>query len=141
MERGTSTSKLPGAGTASALLLVFVLGVWLGILGPLNLEGLQRWQTLAASFVAVIAAAIAYFAAMAKVKLDKRLADSQILRQTLATFLKLEFAIQVLRHEARGLQKKIEDVRLPTVKTSDLAIFEPKEMLEAWERLDLFPAK
>jgi hypothetical protein len=133
------TPKLPGAGPASALLLVAVLGVWLGILGPISVEGLYRWQTLLASFVAVIAAFIAYAAAMAKVKLDREISDEQIMRRALAIFLKLEFAIQVLRQEARDLQKKVDVWATEPFKTSALAISEPREFPEAWETLDLFP--
>lgn len=133
-------SKLPGVGPMSALLLAAVLSAWLGLAGPINIEGLYRWQTLLASLVAVIAAAIAYAAAMAKVKQDRQISDEQILRRSLAILLKLEFAIQVLRQEARDLEKKVGDPKCPTFKTIDLAIVEPKELLEAWETLDLFPA-
>jgi hypothetical protein len=124
----------------SAFLLAGILAVWLGIAGPINIEGLQRWQTLLASFVAVIAATIAYFAAMAKVRQDKQISEEQVLRRALAIFLKLEFAIQVLRQEARDLEKKVQDYRNKSFKTADLAILEPKEMLEAWDTLDLFPS-
>lgn len=123
----------------SALLFAGILSVWLGIAGPINIEGLHRWQTLLASFVAVIAATIAYSAAMAKVKQDRKISEEQILRRGLAIFLKLEFAIQVLRQEARDLEKKVGDSRNKSFKTADLAILEPKEMLEAWDTLDLFP--
>jgi hypothetical protein len=135
------TPKLPGAGPASALLLAVVLGVWLGIFGPISLEGLHRWQTLLASFVAVVAAFIAYAAAMAKVKLDRKISDEQTMRRALAIFLKLEFAIQVLRQEGRDLQKKVDSWNVGPFKTTALAITEPKEILEAWETLDIFPPK
>jgi hypothetical protein len=122
-------------------LLAVVLGVWLGILGPINLEGLHRWQTLLASLVAVVAAVIAYAAAMAKVNLDRKISDEQTLRRALAIFLKLEFAIQVLRQEARDLQKKVDGWNTGPFRTAALVISEPKELLEAWETLDLFPPK
>jgi hypothetical protein len=93
-----------------------------------------------ASFVAVVAAFIAYAAAMAKVKLDRKLSDEQVMRRALAIFLKLEFAIQVLRQEARDLQKKIGASNAGSFKTNALSISEPKEILEAWETLDLFPS-
>lgn len=134
------TPKLPGAGLLSALLLVVVLGVWLGIFGPISLDGLHRWQTVLASLVAVVAAVIAYAAAMAKVRLDRKIANEQIMRRALAIFLKLEFAIQVLRQEARDLQKKVDAWGTGPFKPSALAISEPKELLEAWETLDLFPS-
>jgi hypothetical protein len=54
-------------------------------------------------------------------------------------FLKLEFAIQVLRQQARDLQKKVDEWNTGPFKTSSLAISEPKEFSEAWETLDLFP--
>jgi hypothetical protein len=123
----------------SALLLAVVLGVWLGIFGPISLEGLHRWQTLLASFVAVVAAFIAYAAAMAKVKLDRKISDEQTARRSLAIFLKLEFAIQVLRQESRDLQKKVDAWNTGPFKIGALTISEPREFLEAWETLDLFP--
>ncbi|MBT1516083.1 hypothetical protein KIP88_37115 [Bradyrhizobium sp. SRL28] len=134
------TPKLPGVGPVSALLLAAVLVVWLGISGPINIESLYRWQTLLASFVAVIAATIAYMAAMAKVKQDRQISDEQILRRSLAIVLKLEFAIQILRQEARDLEKKVGNRKNQSYKTSDLAISDPQEILEAWDCLDLLPA-
>jgi hypothetical protein len=133
------TPKLPGVGAVAALMLAALLSVWLGIAGPINIEGLHRWQTLLASFVALAAAATAYVAAMAKVKQDKQISDEQLMRRSLALLLKLEFAVQVLRQEGRELEEKLGDWKTTSFKTVDLAISEPKEILEAWETLDLFP--
>jgi hypothetical protein len=38
--------KLPGLPTFSALMLSAVLTAWLGLWGPISIEGLWRWQTL-----------------------------------------------------------------------------------------------
>ena len=115
------TPKLPGAGTMSVLFLAAVLTAWLGIAGPINIEGLYRWQTFLASLIAVAAALIAYVAAMAKVKLDKQISDEEILRRSLAMSLKLEFALQVLRQEVRELEKRVTDWRSKSFKTAHLA--------------------
>ncbi|NOJ42834.1 hypothetical protein [Bradyrhizobium australiense] len=131
--------KLPGLGPLAALLLAAALSAWLGIAGPISIEGLYRWQNLLAAFAALAAAAIAYTAAMAKVKLDRQISDEQLMRRSLAILLKVEFAIQVLRQEARELEEKLGDWKNKSFKTVDLAISEPKEILEAWETLDLFP--
>jgi hypothetical protein len=82
-----------------------------------------------ASFVEVVAAFIAYAAAMAKVKLDRKISDEQMMRRALAIFLKVEFAVQLLRQEARDLQKKVDSWNTGPFKISELAILEPKEIL------------
>jgi hypothetical protein len=43
---------LPGLPTMSALLLAAILTAWLGIWGPISLEGLAKWQTLTGACIA-----------------------------------------------------------------------------------------
>jgi hypothetical protein len=54
---------MPGPWLPVALMLIVLLGVWLGIVGPMP-DGfaawLQKWQTLAAATVASIAAYVAF---------------------------------------------------------------------------------
>ena len=68
---------------------------------------------------------------MAEVKQDRQMSDEQILRRSLAIYLKLEFAIQVLRQETREVKARVDDTTLKSFKVADLAISEPKEISEA----------
>lgn len=42
---------LPGLPTMSALLLAVIFTAWLGILGPISLEGIAKWQTLIGALI------------------------------------------------------------------------------------------
>jgi hypothetical protein len=136
-------AQLPGPTFAAALLFATVLAVWLSILGPLNIDlgELRNWQTLMAAFVALGAAIIAYNAAIQKVRLDREIADREILRKKLSLYLKLEFALQELGDRARLIGKSTSWIINNSKKVSleDIQIIEPSEIEEAWNYLDVFP--
>jgi len=132
--------NLPGLPTISALMLAAILTVWLGLWGPIELSKLEKWQTLIASFVALIAAGIAYRGATAKVRYDQEVAAKEALRQKLALLLKLEFALRQLIDKARGTKFMFASA-IPgqTFSARDFDIEEPPELEEAWASLDIFP--
>jgi hypothetical protein len=47
-------NKLPGLPTFSALMLSAILTVWLGLWGPVSIEGFWRWQTIIAAGITVV---------------------------------------------------------------------------------------
>ncbi|QOZ76713.1 hypothetical protein XH83_15390 [Bradyrhizobium sp. CCBAU 53351] len=122
------------------LLLSAILAVWLTV-GPTNFV-LKDWQPLMASFVALGAATLAYKAAMAKVEFDRHIVERQDKRKALGLCLRLEFAMQVLRHQAEMLRDKIP-ARVTSkafkleMKTIDFET--PEALVEAWQNLDAFP--
>jgi hypothetical protein len=132
--------QLPGLGPVATLMLVPVLAVWLGISGPADL---QKWQTLMAALIALIAAGIAYKAAMAKVENDQDLAEREVLRRQLGLLLKVDLAIDDLHDEARRVWGSLMFISVSTSQLSveNLRISEPPELEEAWSSLDIFPPR
>jgi hypothetical protein len=64
--------KLPSLPTFSALMLSAILTVWLGLWGPISVDGVARWQTL----IAAVIAGAGIFAASWNVTRQMRLAAS-----------------------------------------------------------------
>jgi hypothetical protein len=104
-----------------------------------RLSGLKDWQPLLASIIVFCGALIAYQAAMAKVKLDRELAQRAILRSRAALYLRLQFALQRLSATASKIAANLETrYGNKTIGKLDLLIGEPPELSEAWNALDLF---
>jgi len=126
------------------LLFTTVFTVWLGILGPVNLGALKEWQTLMAAMVALVAASIAYRGAMAKVYLDRELAERKNAQEKLSLYLKLGFALTELSAQADIIQKKTAwtiGYRKPPVEKEEMEIREPPEVAEAWDKLEALPVE
>jgi hypothetical protein len=113
-----------------------------------DISKLEKWQTLIAGtttgVMALIAASIAYRGATAKVRHDREVLASEIMRRKLALYLKIEFAFRQVSEDAH--QKgggitfgPITGMRI--IRADDFAIEEPPELEEAWTYLDLFPRK
>ena len=128
-------------------LLVFsaILSVWLGLWGPVNLNfgPLKDWQTLMAGGLAVLAAGLAYRAAMAKVNFDREQAAREVKRRELSILMKVDFAIGELHDNARRIDGTLMFFQAmqtaQTVTVDELRIFEPADIEEAWQHLDIFP--
>jgi hypothetical protein len=104
-----------------------------------SLSDLKDWQPLLASIIVFFGALIAYQAAMAKVKLDRELAQRAILRSRAALYLRLQFALQRLSETASKIAANLETrYGNRTFGKLDLLIGEPPELSEAWNALDLF---
>ena len=104
---------------------------------------LKLWQPVLAALIALLAATLAYSAAMAKVDLDERTARRTECRKILGIFLRFDFAVDVLDYEAKNL---LEQTAAPAsasennvVEVNDLALSEMAEIKEAWSNLDYFP--
>jgi hypothetical protein len=105
-----------------------------------ELSKLKDWQPLIAALVVFGGAVIAYNAAMAKVKLDRELADRVVLRSRVALYLRLMFAVKLLRQECDRLAAFIRPGLYVNnqIRSSDLVLEEPQELIEAWASLDAF---
>lgn len=133
----------------SFLLLSTVLVIWLGLLGPTNATTWKEWQPLLAATVALGGASLvyrgatlAYAAAMAKVKLDEELNRKSRVRQDLGVFLRLDFALNVLRHEADVIAESVPLSARGTkvdVVGKRIRIKEPDALIESWNNLQAFP--
>jgi hypothetical protein len=119
----------------TALLLI---GVTFLVPSP-NLHELQQWQTLLAALLTLGAASIAYHAAMAKVSLDRQLAEQELNRQRVGLHLRLSFALnQLLMDAGKARDASRSTQRDEPIPASDLTVLEPLEIAEAWEHLELF---
>jgi len=129
---------------------LFWLGVILFCLGLLVASGVDRheakeWQTLLAAMIALLAAAIAYQGAMAKVNQDRQMKDEELLREKTGLYLRLQFSLQALE---TGLQQLEENTRWwvnpekldhkPIVDEVVPKIDNHPEINEAWEKLEYF---
>src|SRR5262245_52043129 len=87
------------AGIASVVGILFILTMitWLGLWGPIDVEAIKGWQTLIAAGIALIAAAIAWKAAMAKLRFDERALAIAERRKRLAALFRADLAVKELR--------------------------------------------
>jgi hypothetical protein len=88
--------RLPGLPTFSALMLSALITVWLGLAEPIDLSRLKEWQTLSAAVVALIAAGIAYLAAMAKVNFDRSVHEGEQRRRNKNVLIRLRYHLEDL---------------------------------------------
>lgn len=135
-------SRLPGPTTAIAAMLLFVMTAWLGVRGPITFSDLKDWQPLMAACVALVAGALAYRGAMAKVAFDREVHERDARRERLGAYMRLRYPMQSLYQRTHA----IEDATKSQIKYSNTTIVNerlrlvlPTEIDEAWSRLDLFP--
>jgi hypothetical protein len=126
-----------------ACLLTLAVVVAFAIVHDPKGFSLQNWQTLGSAIVALGAATLAYKAAMKKVRFDEQTFREGVRRKTLAIFMRLDFAVDVLRHEAKSLLQETDPPESSSenysIAVDDLALSEMPEITEAWENLDYFP--
>jgi hypothetical protein len=65
--------RLPGLPTVAALMLSAMIAAWLGLLGPINLAAIEKWQTLVSASVAAVGIAVAAFIAVRNVSRQIRI--------------------------------------------------------------------
>jgi len=94
---------------------------------------------LIAAIVALTAGTMAYRAAMAKVRADEKIVAQTLARKKRGLFLRLVFALDRLREEARGqLALTAESKFNRTITLRQMRTAMPPELDEAWMNLDLF---
>jgi hypothetical protein len=139
--------RLPGLPTFSALMLSALITVLLGLAGPIDLSRVKEWQTLSAAVIALIAAGIAYLAAMAKVNFDRSVHEGKQRRRNQNVLIRLRYAALIFRAKMSSTRKRLAPsfgtsgailARDISIMASDISIEWPPEFQEAWENLDLF---
>ncbi len=63
--------RYAGLLSAVGIVLILMIAAWLDLWGPIKLEKLKEWQTLMASFMAIVAAGIAYCGATVNMRFNK----------------------------------------------------------------------
>jgi hypothetical protein len=117
-------------------IVLLVVGVPVAL--QVNLQQLKDWQTLSAALVALGAATVAYRAAMAKVTLDRELSDRELLRRKVGLYLRLEFALTLLKAEAFSIERRTR-VGSHAPQCIDLKVTDAPEIDEAWTHIEFFP--
>jgi hypothetical protein len=128
-------------------MLSALITVWLGLAGPIDLSRLKEWQTLSAAVIALIAAGIAYLAAMAKVNFDRSVHEGEQRRRNQNVLIRLRYAALIFRAKMSSTRKRLAPsfgtsaavmARDISIMARDISIEWPPEFQEAWENLDLF---
>src|SRR5690349_9710196 len=79
--------------------------------GPHSLyELLKDFQPTLAAAIALLAAALAYLGATAKVRLDKRIADRDLAHRRLGTYMRARFEIAMISSVARRISESAATV-------------------------------
>jgi len=119
-------------GIATAVGIVLILTIIIAGTDP-NFQ-LKEWQPIMAAVIALGAATLAYFGAMAKVKQDREFVDWAEDRRKLGLCLQLQLAAENLAEITDEMLRDFE-------KSSpfNLSVSEPPEILKAWDNLDALP--
>ncbi|WP_398479267.1 hypothetical protein [Tardiphaga sp.] len=126
------------------ILATIVMAVAINVVswGPPNFDKLEKWQTLMAGCLAIIAACIAYWGSSSQARLNERLHREELARRKLALFLKMDFACRLLADRAREIDAQTTFSPIDErqhFSHDDFEIEEPPEIDESWSHLDLFP--
>jgi hypothetical protein len=140
------------AGTASAVGILLIVVIVIAAAEP-GFK-LQKWQIFMAAMVALGAAVVAYKGAIgaatltyqgniAKVDLDRTIAERERRSKKLGLFLRLYLTLGTLQFEIERSLKSIDSfaqaLEEGPLRKSDLSLSDVAELNEAWEKLDLFP--
>jgi hypothetical protein len=136
--------QLPGLPTFSALLLATILTAWLGLWGPIDVGKLKDWQTIMAAGIALVAGSLAYKGAMAKVDFDREIAERERISKKLGIFFRLLSVIKTLDEEASHAVEEIREFSRSFIASKRLTHFtlmlpDVAELIEAWDKIDMFP--
>jgi hypothetical protein len=137
----------PGIATAVGIILILTLIA----VGAHDDFHLKDWQPLMAALIALGGASIvyrgatlAYTAAMAKVDFDRELNQRNEKRKALGLCLRLDFAINVLRHEGETMRDNVPDgynfTKDKKINSDWFDVEEPDALINAWNNLDVFPS-
>lgn len=137
---GLKARKPEWPGIATAAMLLCIVAIVIAIALDPNFK-LKDWQTFMAACIALIGGTMAYRGAMAKVQLDRELANYQQRRHRLTLMLKLQLALELFASEVKR-QRLWADVPIMAgirkVSVSDFTFDYPPELQQAWDNLDLF---
>lgn len=129
-----------------AATITAALGIW----GPLDIAKFKEWQTLLAAIIApsiaLIAAIVAYKAAISKVELDREIIESERANAKLSLYLRLRTQLVRIAGECSRASHNISDLLdIEDVKNVWSWYSRPfedaPEIGEAWNNLFLFPAE
>jgi hypothetical protein len=138
-----SFDHFTGLASAVGIVLILMMVTWLGLWGPLDLSKLEKWQTLTAGIIALMAAIVAYRGATAKVRHDREVLASETARLRLSVHLRVDFANREIRTHADELADLLREAMSRVVPmppgVDTLLINEPPELQAVWDRLDLLP--
>jgi membrane protein implicated in regulation of membrane protease activity len=145
------TPRLPGLPTVAALMLTATIVAIVSITGAPKVpyEVLKDFQPSIAAFVALSAAAAAYFAAMARVALDREIDERQRAKERIGLYLRLISQLRRLQRVTYFIADSVDD-RMQRAKenkvghvewTADIFMLDEDfdEIEKAWQNLELLP--
>lgn len=103
---------------------------------------LKDWQPLMAAVIAFVGGVGAYKAATSKTDLEREVIASDLRKRKLATFLKVDAAIEELGARARMIDASFSfppERGTRSYDADDVALKVPTELDEAWSNIDIFP--
>jgi hypothetical protein len=144
------TPRLPGLPTMAALMLAATTPVIVLFTGriPATYEVIRDFQPTIAAFVAAIAAAIAYHAATAKIRLDRETIEREHTKERLGLYIRLRAELRRVFYEAKFISDHLGQNLMDAkdAKTSDVKwqlAFELdneySEIESAWAKVELMP--
>jgi hypothetical protein len=129
----------PGIATTVGIVLILTLIV----VGSRDDFHLKDWQTVIASFIAVMGGGLAYAGAMAKVNADKEKERQELDRKKLGAYYRLGFALNQVLIDAQVVSDRTSYsmlARPETFSASDLHYLKkPPEIEELWATIEIFP--
>jgi hypothetical protein len=126
----------PGIATALGVLLL------LAIIILISSEGfrLRDWQQLSAGVLALIAGALAYKGAMAKVDYDREVYWRTIEREKLGLYLRLQYGLESLSEDVKKAQEVLTGSKPgSSILKAWISIGAREEIDEVWKKLELVP--
>jgi hypothetical protein len=145
-------SRLPGLPTISALMLTATIVAIVSITGAPKIpyDILRDFQPTMAALVALGAATLAYFAAMAKVTLDRETAARQRAKERIGLYLRLISQLRRLQQDAHFIgdhlgehvmrAKKDNTSRVEWIPEIHALSDDFEEVEKAWQNIELLPA-
>jgi hypothetical protein len=150
---GLSMTRLPGLPTISALLLTATIVAIVSIAGAPKIpyDILRDFQPTMAALVALGAATLAYFAAMAKVTLDRKIAARQRAKERIGLYLRLISQLRRLQQDSyfigdylgeRVMRANKDNTSRVEWSPEILALSDDFDEVEkAWQNIELLPAE
>jgi hypothetical protein len=130
-------------GIATAVGIVLILAIIIACARQWDTEAVRQWQTLIAAGIALIAAIIAWAAAMAKLNFDKRQAAIDRRRRMLAVLHRADLALKEIYDRCEEVfdiaNERGNAIFSRALERDRVEINEPPEFEIIWDNLDVFP--
>jgi hypothetical protein len=135
--------RYAGMASAVGIVLILMIVTWLDLWGPINVGVIKEWQTLVGAGVTLLAAVVAYFAAMKHLSFDRQTLEREASRRRLGVLFRTHLVLKELRDRAEAAGNYLSKVELGAspVSRADILIREPSDFGVIWDDLDTLPTE